>query len=128
MSMHESFKMCGLLACHGQSWCSMRRAKCIRFILWCVHLWKGRKNCWPPFLLNFKSWLIYCKQKATNFFEMWKPVGFACYLQPSGYFQNSVLSWSKCIENQQNDATRKNLNSLCDVEVILRLPCILSLF
>jgi hypothetical protein len=31
-------------------------------------------------------------------------------------------------KRQWNDVVGKNLKSLCDVEVILRLPCILPLF
>jgi hypothetical protein len=30
-------------------------------------------------------------------------------------------------KSQQNDVAKNNLNSLCDVEVIIRLPCILLL-
>jgi len=32
------------------------------------------------------------------------------------------------VESQQSDVVRKNLKSLCDVEIILRLPCILLFF
>ncbi len=32
------------------------------------------------------------------------------------------------VESQQSDVAGKNLKSLCGVEVILRLPCILLLF
>jgi len=32
------------------------------------------------------------------------------------------------VESQQSDIAKRNLKSLCDVEVILRLPCILPLF
>jgi hypothetical protein len=32
------------------------------------------------------------------------------------------------VESQQNDVIGKNLNSLCDVEVILKLPYIFPLF
>jgi len=32
------------------------------------------------------------------------------------------------VESQQSDVVKNNLKSLCDVEVIIRLPCILPLF
>jgi hypothetical protein len=52
-------------------------------------------------LLNFKSWLICYKQKATNSSEMWRLVGFPCYLQagilkiPSSHGQNACRESTK---------------------------------
>jgi len=78
------------------SLCLMSRS-CMNWSFFCIvctsFSHKVQRN-----LLNFKSWPICCKQKATNSSKMWKLVGFPCYLQPSDYIQNYILSRSKCMQ------------------------------
>jgi hypothetical protein len=55
-------------------------------------------------------------------------IGFQVLFQAKWvYLKFRPLIVKMHVENQQNDV-KKNLKSLCDVEVILKLPCIFLFF
>lgn len=63
MKEHGNFKMFEPLGCHGQNWCWMRWVECIKFLVWYVHLWKGKKSLQPPNYIACLSAKVIPKQR-----------------------------------------------------------------
>jgi hypothetical protein len=79
-------------------------------------------------LQNSKRLQIFSTPRATWFYEMSKAVRSQCFfLKKNLYFEYQPFIENMHAESPKNDTTNKNLNVLCDVELILGLPCLLPL-